>query len=381
MELQVSSPTAELVAALVECSLRPQRKKNVRWAPGVAPPSETLLAVSITKHEVVRFPSEFVEYTVFAHQRGHPVKVLLRRYRQFSQLHAALRREGLVEDGMLPELPKKRWFQQKRWLNHWDEEYNYERRLRLQDYIRCIAKIPIVVKQSDALRKFLDLGDFPPDDEFAVDGFPMTEHPEGFAVTAPEPVVPVPRAEVAASLARAQAEAHAQAHAEASAEPLLLSSPPPSPSPRPAGTSNVWHSPPPGSPSPDSSSVASDSHHSPASSPWPQRPPAVPSPRSPSSLSSSFSSSSASSPPHSSSPVMPSSFNGNQHHQPHGPALPVKKWALEERLRLVSALEGRMHADRDKNRVRDRDEVEGKDEDMCTDKDKDNGQEQGLHPL
>ena len=61
--------------------------------------------------------------------------------------------------------------------------------------------------------------------------------------------------------------------------------------------------------------------------------------------------------------------------------MPVKKWALEERLRLVSALEGRMHADRDKNRDRDRDRDEVEDEGKCTDKDKDSGQEQGLHPL
>ena len=374
MELRVPSPTAELVAALVECSLRPQRK-SVQWAAGVAPPCETLLAVSITKHEVVRFPSEFVEYTVFAHQRGHPVKVLLRRYRQFSQLHAALRREGLVEDDMLPELPKKRWFQKQRWINHWDEEYNYQRRLSLQDYIRCIAKIPIVVKQSEALRNFLDLGDFPPDDEFAIDGLPMAEHPAGFAVTPPDPVVPVPRAEVAASLARAQAQAHAQAHAEASAEPLLLSSPPPSPSPRPAGTGNVWHSPPPASLSPDGCSGASDTHHSPGSSPWPMRPPAVPSPRSPSSSSSS---SSSPLPSHSSSPLMPSSLNGKQHHHPNGPshsgnqslALPVKKWALEERLRLVSALESRMEASHTDM---------GRDRDMGMDSGQE--QEQGMDPL
>lgn len=36
--------------------MRPQRKKSVGWTPGVAPPWETLLAVSITTvHEVAGF--------------------------------------------------------------------------------------------------------------------------------------------------------------------------------------------------------------------------------------------------------------------------------------------------------------------------------------
>lgn len=107
-------------------NLSPKKRgrKCVSFGPDTLPPQESRLAVSITKHEVVRFPTNFVEYTVFVHEGGHPVKVLLRRYRQFERLHLDVRRESVVlrvPEARLPELPKKRWFSKQRWLNRWDE--------------------------------------------------------------------------------------------------------------------------------------------------------------------------------------------------------------------------------------------------------------------
>ena len=99
-------------------------RKSVTFASNTHPPQENHLAISITKHEVVKFPENFVEYTVFVHEGGHPVKVLLRRYRQFERLHQDVKRENAVlgiAEHLLPELPKKRWFSKQRWINRWDE--------------------------------------------------------------------------------------------------------------------------------------------------------------------------------------------------------------------------------------------------------------------
>lgn len=126
-------------------------RKSVHWAETTAPhgfptspPSETPLAVSITKHEVVRFPESFVEYTLFVHQADHPVKVLLRRYRQFVRLHHQIMQDTAslnLPSDFLPALPEKRWFSKQRWVNRWDERFQYERRMKLQEYLRVLIKI------------------------------------------------------------------------------------------------------------------------------------------------------------------------------------------------------------------------------------------------
>lgn len=138
-------------------------RRSVTFHPSTAPPNEQYVAVSITKHEIVKFPgTPHVEYTLFVHQRGHPVKVLLRRFRQFESLSADVKKEALVASASMPELPKKRWLSgaiARRWINRWDEEFQYERRVRLQDYLRSLLRLPPLVHGSTALRLFLELED------------------------------------------------------------------------------------------------------------------------------------------------------------------------------------------------------------------------------
>jgi hypothetical protein len=147
-------PTADEAAAV-------RVRRSVTFHPSTAPPTENYLAVSITKHELVKFPGvPHVEYTLFVHQRGHPVKVLLRRFRQFESLTSDLKKEALIASSSLPELPKKRWLSgaiAKRWINRWDEDFQYERRVRLQDYLRSLLRLPPLVHGSASLRAFLEL--------------------------------------------------------------------------------------------------------------------------------------------------------------------------------------------------------------------------------
>lgn len=58
---------------------------------------------------------------------------------------------------MLPNLPKKRWFEKQRWLNRFDESYGIKRRLELQDFMRILAKSSIIREKSAAFRSFISM--------------------------------------------------------------------------------------------------------------------------------------------------------------------------------------------------------------------------------
>lgn len=57
----------------------------------------------------------------------------------------------------LPVLPKKRWFEKQRWLNRFDESYGIKRKTDLQDYLRVLAKTPIIREKSEAFQAFIDM--------------------------------------------------------------------------------------------------------------------------------------------------------------------------------------------------------------------------------
>lgn len=55
----------------------------------------------------------------------------------------------------LPSLPKKRWFEKQRWINKFDDNYAKKRLLSLQDYLRILARIPLIRDHSKVFHQFI----------------------------------------------------------------------------------------------------------------------------------------------------------------------------------------------------------------------------------
>jgi hypothetical protein len=103
---------------------------------------------------------------------------LRKRYSEFYKLHEDIISEDIIDARDLPPIPKKRWFTWLRWTNRYncpissflvviciplccdlryDEKFTVQRRVQLQEYIRAIVKIDILVERSRALHGFLEI--------------------------------------------------------------------------------------------------------------------------------------------------------------------------------------------------------------------------------
>eukprot|EP00599_Poterioochromonas_sp_BG-1_P006706 CAMPEP_0173145100 /NCGR_PEP_ID=MMETSP1105-20130129/7610_1 /TAXON_ID=2985 /ORGANISM="Ochromonas sp., Strain BG-1" /LENGTH=492 /DNA_ID=CAMNT_0014058873 /DNA_START=16 /DNA_END=1497 /DNA_ORIENTATION=- len=136
-------------------SNRRSMKKSVTFSADTILPREDHLALSITKHLYTR-ELGFTQYHIQLLYRGMEWTVL-KRYRDFSTFHAKLLAENASYQIGLPDLPKKRWFEKQRWLNKFDESYSLHRKNALQDYLRLLAKTPIVKNRFQSFREFLEI--------------------------------------------------------------------------------------------------------------------------------------------------------------------------------------------------------------------------------
>lgn len=102
---------------------------------------------------------------------------IVKRYRDFEAFHRQLLGEIPPEDEFLvPELPKKRWFEKQRWINRYsptltidfsffvifvvvrfDDTYSRNRRLALQDYLRTITRTFPFRDKTDLFVEFLEI--------------------------------------------------------------------------------------------------------------------------------------------------------------------------------------------------------------------------------
>lgn len=80
-----------------------------------------------------------------------------KRYSEFYKFHEDLIEENLVPEKNLPKMPPKRWLNWFRWTNIVDEKFTWQRRTQLQEYIRAIVKIDILVEGSRILHNFLEI--------------------------------------------------------------------------------------------------------------------------------------------------------------------------------------------------------------------------------
>mmetsp|Transcript_5225 Transcript_5225/g.5346 ORF Transcript_5225/g.5346 Transcript_5225/m.5346 type:complete len:196 (-) Transcript_5225:290-877(-) len=130
-------------------------RRRVTWADGTAEAPSAHLAVSIPRHKTNK-TTKHTLYTLDLYQDGR-AWTIKRRYREFCDFHDRLLTEDWIEPSRLPQLPAKRWLEMKRWVDRFDEVYTTRRRLRLQEYIRAIIRIPIIVERSFALQQFLEI--------------------------------------------------------------------------------------------------------------------------------------------------------------------------------------------------------------------------------
>lgn len=133
----------------------PRQVKHISFAENTAPPRETTIALSITKHENSE-QSGCIEYFIEIF-RGGRLWTVIKRYRHFEKLSRDLRKENEMFLLDLPNLPHKRWFAKQRWLNRFDENFTLERRIALQEYLRFILKNKFHIYHSPIFRSFLNI--------------------------------------------------------------------------------------------------------------------------------------------------------------------------------------------------------------------------------
>lgn len=168
--------------------------KRVAFVKGVAPPKETNLALSISKHEAIE---NHVEYCVIVWSSGLRW-VLRKRYKDFETLHKNMTAELGIR---LPQLPKKRWLQSKRWINRWycfhdqrqqfsynpcvcghrlDTDYCLDRRQQLEIYARALLRVENILHHSRHLKKFLEVESLPPPNSYEIENLEYEAFKEHF---------------------------------------------------------------------------------------------------------------------------------------------------------------------------------------------------------
>lgn len=140
-----------------------KKLKKVSFSLHTAAPVEVPIAVSMPSYQLTHSKG-FTEYTVQIWQNGS-LWTVRKRYRDFEQLHNLLLMQFVDFKNELPELPKKRWFQSQRWLNRNDPAYELKRLLDLQNYLRMLIRVPLLIELSESLRQFLNVTKLPPFDD------------------------------------------------------------------------------------------------------------------------------------------------------------------------------------------------------------------------
>jgi hypothetical protein len=118
--LSTTPPSTSSLAAMFgrakksDSSMTLRKGPKISFAPGTAPPKEARVALSISGHETSIGGVKF--YLVDVWQSGF-CWLVKKRYSDFTSLHARVETELAKYNYELPHLPKKRWFEAKRWLN------------------------------------------------------------------------------------------------------------------------------------------------------------------------------------------------------------------------------------------------------------------------
>lgn len=150
-----SNNSSFLTGSLVDSTMQKKISKKVSFAEGTIIPKEDHLALSITKHLYTK-ELGYTQYHIQMLYKGIEWTVL-KRYRDFASFHQKLQIENAKYQIPLPELPKKRWFEKQRWLNKFDESYSLHRKNALQDYLRILAKTPLVKNKFETFHEFLEI--------------------------------------------------------------------------------------------------------------------------------------------------------------------------------------------------------------------------------
>lgn len=149
--------------------------KRITFAPGTAPPKETRVALTISKHETSSIG--VTAYLVDVWQSGF-CWMVRKRYKDFVSLHTRVAAELAKFSYDLPVLPKKRWFESQRWINKLDPVYVDTRRFALEAYLRILVRLPLLLERCQAVRNFLNLKKV--QDNFAVEEFEYQQNKMGF---------------------------------------------------------------------------------------------------------------------------------------------------------------------------------------------------------
>jgi hypothetical protein len=133
-----------------------REKKKVSFAADTIVKFVENIASSITSHQYVRTIGH-TQYKVELIFRGIHWTVI-KRYRDFETFHRRLI-YGLPDEELcvVPELPKKRWFEKQRWINRFDDTYSRNRRFALQDYLRMIIRTFLYQENRNAFVDFLEI--------------------------------------------------------------------------------------------------------------------------------------------------------------------------------------------------------------------------------
>jgi hypothetical protein len=131
-------------------------RPRVSFASGTAPPSLTVLAISIPSHEIST--SKNCIYYRIDVMKGGRYWCLKRRYSEFVRLrrhllHYCIERGMYNIEDVFPVLPGRRWIWEKLFYPY-DEEHTARRRMKLQEFLRSVAKVCI---NSHGLMNFLEL--------------------------------------------------------------------------------------------------------------------------------------------------------------------------------------------------------------------------------
>mmetsp|Transcript_16503 Transcript_16503/g.27909 ORF Transcript_16503/g.27909 Transcript_16503/m.27909 type:complete len:528 (-) Transcript_16503:159-1742(-) len=127
--------------------------KKVTFVKGTYIHDDDHIALSITRHSYIH-DKGYTQYLIKFLCRGVEW-TLHKRYRDFHDLHSDLSKENAKYGIELPKLPEKRWFHRQRWFNSGEEKYCWERRLKLQAYLRNLVKIRVLRDESLSFWTFI----------------------------------------------------------------------------------------------------------------------------------------------------------------------------------------------------------------------------------
>jgi len=169
--------------AVASSSSSPQRlersgKRKVSFAESTIIREADTIASSVPSHQYVKTVGH-TQYHVQLIFRGFHWSIT-KRYRDFENFHKQICAETEDAHTLIPELPKKRWFERQRWLNRFDETYSRNRRIALQSYLRTVLRTFEFYEKQELFTEFLLI----PEEALKVDNnaqyvqqTPVIQHP------------------------------------------------------------------------------------------------------------------------------------------------------------------------------------------------------------